>query len=414
MASASWVRGLARLLAAVAAIAAGTALAQSDDGTCKNHYILLTGDSQHVKCEDATGPGVLAAPPGVMPPALPAGDAPTLRITQIYSTMDGSTQFVELTEYAGRDDQDHVAGLTLTSTTAGVTRTFVFPSDLPTTATAHASFIVAVARELDGSTGTRLVQAEGCCYGSRVADFAMPARFLSVDGGTLVFAGVDSWTYPPLPTNGDLALYRDGSIGTPVVTGGSTWCPPSSKPCVKPIAVSPLFVGAVEYRNAFDDRRFITASADAIDTLDSGRSPGWVRSGLELAVGATATTHLGPEYTYIGSPVCRYRIPTRDGIGYFYSLAQDECISAAREPGSTLETATAFYAQAPDWQAGTCAPLPGFIDGDIPLTPVYRVSSPLSAFDTRLTTDAAERDALVATGWKRSGFGPDGTALCIW
>jgi hypothetical protein len=45
---------------------------------------------------------------------------------------------------------------------------------------------------------------------------------------------------------------------------------------------------------------------------------------------------------------------------------------------------------------------------------VYRVSSPLSAFDTRLTTDAAERDALVATGWKRSGFGPDGTALCIW
>jgi len=154
--------------------------------------------------------------------------------------------------------------------------------------------------------------------------------------------------------------------------------------------------------------------AEAIDTIDAGRSPGWVRTGVELAVGGVVTTHLGIEYTYIGSPVCRYRIPTSDGTGYFYSLKQDECDAAAREPGAVLETAAAFYAQSPDWHAGTCAPLPGMIDDDIPLTPVYRVSSPQSAFDTRLTTDAAERDALVAAGWKKSGFGPDGTALCVW
>jgi hypothetical protein len=395
------------------AAAAGAAFAQPLDDACKNHYILTTGDGQNVKCQDALGPGM--APPPAMPPAPPPpDDAPSLRITQIYSTMDGSTQFVELTEYAGRDDQNRLAGLTLTSTSAGVTKTFVFPGDLPTTATAHASFIVAVARALDGSTGTRLEQAEGCCAGSRVADFAMPARFLAVGGGTLTFAGVDSWTYPALPTDGEFALYRDGSTGRPVVQGGQTWCGPQGTPCVMPIAVSAPLIGAVEFRDVFDDRRYITADARAIDTIDAGRSPGWVRSGSELAVGGTATTHLGIEYTYVGSPVCRYRIPTRSGLGYFYSLAQDECAAAALEPGAVLETAAAFYAQSPDWKAGTCAPLFGFIDGDIPLTPVYRVSSPLSAFDTRLTTDAAERDALVAAGWRKSGFGPDGTALCIW
>ncbi|MFI4902576.1 MAG: hypothetical protein ACHP91_04125, partial [Burkholderiales bacterium] len=205
-----WIRSIAALLAVAAA---GGALAQVVDDPCKNHYILSANGEKYenTKCQLAAPADDVAGFPSSpsAPPPPPVGDGPSLRITQIYSTVDGSTQFIELTEYAGRDDQNHVAGLTLTSTSAGVTKTFVFPSDLPSTATAHASFIVAVARGLDGSTGTRLVQAEGCCSGSRLADFGMPARFLSVDGGTLAFADADSWTYPPLPTSGELALYRD-------------------------------------------------------------------------------------------------------------------------------------------------------------------------------------------------------------
>jgi len=34
--------------------------------------------------------------------------------------------------------------------------------------------------------------------------------------------------------------------------------------------------------------------------------------------------------------------------------------------------------------------------------------------NSTVDVSGTERDALVATGWKRSGFGPDGTALCIW
>ena len=329
--------------------------------------------------------------------------------------MDGSTQYVELTEYAGRNDQQRIAGLTLTSTANGITKTLVFPYDLPSPQTANASYVVAVADQADPATGLPyLFHMTGCCVGFREADFAMPERFLAVNGGTLSFAGVDTWAYPALPTDGSTALYRDGSA-KPAVLNGKLHCPtPTGDLCVSDIAVTAPLVDAIEFRNIFDDRRYVTAAADAIDTIDEGRSPGWVRTGLELGVGTTVTTYLGVEYTYIGSPVCRYRIATRDGTGYFYSLAQDECVAAAREPGAVLETPAAFYAQSPDWTSGTCAPLPGFIDGDIPLTPVYRVSSPLSAFDTRLTTDATVRDALVAAGWKRSGFGPDGTALCTY
>jgi hypothetical protein len=429
MASASWVRGFARRLAGaatalrihrgklltpsrwskwsialLAATMAGTLAAQVVDDPCKNHYILgVSGTPQlDAKCQSI-------APPD--PPPAPTGDVPSLRITQIYSTLDGSTQYVELTEFAGRNDQDHVAGLTLTSTTGGAAKTFVFPDDLPSHATANRSFIVAVVREPDGSSGTQLVGAGGCCYGTRVADFAMPARFLAIDGGTLVFAGVDRWTYPPLPTDGVRALYRDGTIGTAMVPRGSSFCTASG--CAPAFVVAAPLIDAVEFRNTFDDRRYVTAAADAIDAIDSAGGPGWVRSGLTLAVGTSVTTRLGVEYTYIGSPVCRVRIATSDGIGYFYSVKQDECVAAAREPGAVIETAAAFYAWSPDWEAGTCAPMPGAFDGDIDLQPVYRVSSPLSAFDTRLTTDIEERDALVAAGWKKSGFGPDGTELCV-
>ncbi|HEY7904882.1 MAG TPA: hypothetical protein VIH36_15630 [Casimicrobiaceae bacterium] len=410
-----WVRGAALLLAAAAVCGAS---AQVVDDPCKNHYILSVDDGksyENTKCQAEAPPDDVTSTPSSPPPP-PADGGPSLRITQIYSSMDGSTQYVELTEYAGRNDQQRIAGLTLTSTANGVTKTFVFPHDLSSTQTANASYVVAISDfESQSSELPSLYQNTGCCVGFREADFAMPERFLSVDGGTLSFAGADTWTYPALPTDGSTALYRDGSTRPAVLKNGELHCPtPTGDLCASNITVSAPLVGAIEYRNMFDDRRYVTAAADAIDTIDQGRSPGWVRTGLELAVGATATTHLGLEYTYVGSPVCRFRIPTSEGVGYFYSLAQDECAAAAREPGAVLETAAAFYAQTPDWTSGKCAPLPGFIDGDIPLTPVYRLSSPLSAFDTRLTTDATMRDALVAAGWQRSGFGPDGTALCVY
>jgi hypothetical protein len=400
MSSAPWLRwafvlGLVAMPPAVSA--------QSVDAPCKNHYILsIDGNpADNSKCQAAIPP--------------PPGEIPSLRIAQVYSSMDGSMQYVELTEYAGRNDQNHIAGLTLTINAAGVTKTLVFPYDLPSAHTANASYVVAVSPAMDLATGLpMLYQNTGCCEGFREAEFSMPERFLAVQGGTLSFAGLDTWTYPALPTDGSHALYRDGTTKLAIVFG-ELHCPQQQYGlCASGIAVSAPLVHAVEYRDVFNDARFVTAEAAAIGLIDAGGSPGWVRTGREFDVGGGAVTYLSVEYTYIGSPVCRVRIPMDNGVSYFYSLAQDECEVAAHEPGAVVETTAAFYAQSPDWKAGTCAPLPGFIDGDIDTRPVYRVSSPQSAFDTRLTTDVAERDALLAVGWKKSGFGPDGTALCVY
>lgn len=382
---------------------AGAVSAQVVDDPCKNHYILGVGGMPRTdtKCQSAV-------PPDVIQP--PTQEAPTLRITQIYSSMDGSTQFVELTEYAGRDGQDHVAGLTLTSTSRGITKTLVFPQDLPSSKTAYASFVVGVAHDPDGVTSAQLHSFSGCCTTYRDVDFEMPPRFLSVEGGTLAFGG-DTWNYPPLPPGGAMALYRDGSIGIPRLGR----CPDPSNPlCTIRFSLTTPLVGAVEFRNVFNDQRYVTASADAIETIDGGFSPGWVRTGLELNVAEVETTYLGVEWTFIGSPVCRYRVPSQGGVGYFYSLAPAECAAAGREPGAVLEAAEAFYAQYPNSLSASCAVLVDSDDVEVELTPVYRLSSPGSAWDTRLTTDPADRDALVAAGWKKSGFGPDGIAFCIW
>jgi hypothetical protein len=391
-----WIRGTALLLAIGAT---GAAWAQASDD-CKNHYIL--GNDGNGKCAVTSTPD---APT----------DVPSLRITQIYSSMDGSTQFIELTEYAGRDNQDHVAGLTLTSTSGGVTRTFVFPYDLPSSQTAHATFVIGVARDRDGQASGRIYEDGGCCVAYRDVDFEMPARFLAVEGGTVAFGG-DVWNYPALPVESAQALYRDGSIGPPIVEGGQEHCPlPTGDLCGgSDIRVSAPMIGAVEFRDVFNDQRYVTADAVAIDTIDRGLSPGWVRSGLELGVGQRVATYLGVAYTYAGSPICRVRIPTSNGGGYYYSAKEDECRAAASEPGAVLEASAAFYAQSAGWTSGICAPLWSDFNDDLPLTPVYRVSSPLSPFDTRLTTDVKARDALVAAGWKRSGYGPEGVAMCVY
>ena len=54
---------------------------------------------------------------------------PSFQIKQVFSNIDGSLQFVELTETAGQNGQSHFAGLVLTSTHGNVIKTYVFPHD---------------------------------------------------------------------------------------------------------------------------------------------------------------------------------------------------------------------------------------------------------------------------------------------
>ena len=154
-----------------------------------------------------------------------AGALPTFRIAQIYSSLDGSTQFIRLIETDGLNGQHHFAGLALTSTHNGITKQFVFPSDLPTDQTAHVSILVAAAPQgyvigLEPIPGMPNTFWEW----HFAPDFFIPARFLAIDGGSIDFAGVDHMTYASLPTDGESALDHDLSVGPAIVT--PSYCNP--------------------------------------------------------------------------------------------------------------------------------------------------------------------------------------------
>ena len=212
----------------------------------------------------------------------------TFRISQVFSNLDGSIQYVALTETAGLDNQGIFKGLTLTITHNGSTKQFTFYDNLATFKTAYLTIIVAAtpnvvpAPAIEDDNGNFIVEAH--------PDFVVPARFVAADGGTIDFNGFDQVTYPQLPADGSTAWYRDGTIVRGTLPGNyGCGLVPSSK-CPGKISPTPTFVTAVEYYYAGLDHYFMTASAAEIEALDSGRRPGWERTGESMRVAQVPTT----------------------------------------------------------------------------------------------------------------------------
>lgn len=344
--------------------------------------------------------------------ALAACGAPraqsTFRISEVFSNLDGSIQFVALTEMAGLDGQQHFKGLSLTITHAGVVKQLTFDHDLATDRTAHLSIVVAA------TLGGRIADNTGHFIAFSVPDFLVPARFVSADGGTVDFAGLDQVTYPALPADGSTAWYRDGAFAQAKLPGLLACDLTSSGSCPGAINPTPTRVETVEYYNAALDHYFITASAAEIDALDSGRLAGWRRTGESLWFGEVARTAQDLEYTYQGGPVCRFYLPPGRGDSHFFSATADECLAVrARYPSFIEESSAAFYAAAPDLASGECGVMPGFIDGDIQMLPVYRLWNQRADTNHRYTMSSAIRDAMIARGWLPEGYGPLGVALCL-
>ena len=134
---------------------------------------------------------------------------PTFKIDSLYSNLDGSVQFIRLTETEGLNGQNRLKGLKLTSTRNGVTKEYTFVNDIPTEYTAHVSIVV-VAAPVRGLPFLRAPGQWSCCWDPY---YELPERFLAVGGGSVDFAGVDQMVYEKLPTNGTHALHRDGTVG---------------------------------------------------------------------------------------------------------------------------------------------------------------------------------------------------------
>ena len=301
------------------------------------------------------------------------------RIDQIYSNSDGEVQYVVLREATGTNGESFWAGQQLVSTnSAGQKKTFVFPSNLPSTSTASRSVLVAT----QGFAALKLV----------TPDFIIPARFVPTAGGTLDYAsGVDTVPLPPLPSDGATAVNHAGTAmaATPKNFANAS------------VNVSSSPVMDVEFYNQGLDHYFISSLAPDIDALDTGRITGWTRTGQSFAV-FPANVGAGAS----ASPVCRILIPP-PANSHFFSGSPQECADTLTKfPFMTKETDAAFFVNLPVTSGPNAGACPA---GTVP---VYRVFNNRADGNHRYTTDRSIRDLMVSKGGTAEGYGPDAVIMC--
>src|SRR6266851_5406219 len=160
----------------------------------------------------------------------------TFQIEEIYSNASGTVQYIVMHESQGANGENLWVGHTLMATHAGVTKTFTFPNNLPSGATAGSRVLIA-------TQGFAVKDLASPSYyppppppppqppptptpppppppppGMVTADYVIPNGFLATDGGVINYAGVDQMTYVSLPTDGVNALYRSGAISPNLAT----------------------------------------------------------------------------------------------------------------------------------------------------------------------------------------------------
>ena len=331
-----------------------------------------------------------------------------LRIRQLASSQDGYFQIIELEEVSGKDGQDRFAGLELTVTNRfGISKTFVFPSDLPSAGTANKHVTIGP-------------QAMGG-YAPPRMDFILPQEFLPTDGGTIDFAGIDRWSFDAIPTDGGV-LRRSGEVGPSTV---QTFAGEVAD-CCGPVfifayrlvrhGIEFTSISVVEYYNASLGHYFISGSQPDIDAprigahSEVGRfpwdptetiSPRRARQSAMVRRGRTA------KFPIQSQPVCRYFIPPGS---HFLSASVDECNRTGQQhPEFVLETPAAFYIVLPDLATGECP-------RDIGYGPIFvHVFPPCIACGTTAPTPTIDtrrrplvRAEMIDKGWISEGYGPIG------
>lgn len=297
------------------------------------------------------------------------------RLEQIYTNADGTVQFIVLKECCNTNGENRWGGQVLRATSPAGTQTFVFPNDLPTSATANRRVLVAT----QGFAALGIV----------TPDFVVPDNFVPIGGGTINYAGVSQITFGPLPTDGTNAFYVTGNVAPNLATNLQ-----GQSASVQP---GPGTALAVEFYNKSLDHYFITDRAPEINDLDTGVHVGWERTGQSFPVFTSPSAQT--------SPVCRFRIPPEEGDSHFYGRGVQECNETAQKfPAFFNEDPQFFFAILPT--GGTCP---------ASTIPVYRVfdNRPQDA-NHRYMIDRDIRDAMVAQQhWLAEGDGPDLVVMCV-
>jgi hypothetical protein len=214
---------------------------------------------------------------------------------------------------------------------------------------------------------------EGGSSGGPVATLASGGSFYEVRGG--LYGGISSCQMPTSPD-----YYSHFELALPLM-----------REYLTPTADMQGKVAAVEFYNAALDHYFLSTDPVEIDNLDSGRTVGWVRTGLRFLVHSVPAAGT--------NPVCRfYRAPAY-GDSHFYSASPSECAeTAAAHPVDWIyESPSVFYVRLPDTTTGACPA------GTVA---VYRFFN-TSTTNHRYTTEQVIRDEMnIAPRWTAEGYGP--------
>ena len=291
----------------------------------------------------------------------------TYQINEIYSNADGTIQFIELKEAAGSSGQNFFNGNTLTSGSGANQKTFAFPNNLPSFATAGTSVLI----------GTQGFAALGLV----APDFTVPDGFLSQPAGSVNYAGVDTVNYTQLPGDGTNSINRNGvpQTNSPRNFAGQTGTVPGAPS------------GVTEFYNTGLNFYFVTGDPIEGASIDAGGSgPGWTRTGNVFKSG-------GP------NAVCRFRgVPAGGGrppASHFYTADTDECNQVKLDPGWLFESL----------DFATTPPLPGAAGATCAagLVPVYRAYNHRfaeHASNHRITANlAAYQHQVNVDGWTGEG-----------
>ena len=104
--------------------------------------------------------------------------------------------------------------------------------------------------------------------------------------------------------------------------------------------------------------------------------------------------------------MCRAYGNPADGLdSHFYSASPQECVATLTKFNGSwlLEASEVFEMELPDTSTGACT------SGG---TPIYRVWNNRADSNHRYTTTIADRDAMVAKGYIKEGYGPNAVTLC--
>src|SRR4030095_4120710 len=222
------------------------------------------------------------------------------QIEQLFSNADGTVQFIVMHEFTGSNGEHVWGGTSLTSTPAGVNKTFVFPNNLPSSMTANRRVLIAT----QGFAALGIV----------TPDYVITNGFLPIDGGTLNYAGVDSVTFPSLPTDGTSAINRNNVMIQNLATNfaGQRASVTAVGPPAAIIPVAGVWWNPNESGSGFGlDYQNGTLLVEVYSYLAGGASQWYLASGPVTNNVFTATTL--DKYTGGQCISCAYKAPALSG-----------------------------------------------------------------------------------------------------